>query len=155
MSSWVDPNDRFLLAISRACKTSALLAWSSQLNIKLVFERWTSLDFLTWNFIWLLSPDSGLGHFACDFMWDDDDPHYIGSYQHKSNQFQPFSPSQKPRTEAFSRIWSRCNVIDLVPIWEFPGVNSQFQGTNHRCMRLRLPFIYRFVALTPWFFPLS
>ena len=79
----------------------------------------------------------------------DDDPHYIRSYQHKSNQFPPFSLSQRPRTPAFSGIQSHCNVIGLVPIWEFPGLNSQFRGTNHRCMRLRLPFVYRFLALTP------
>ena len=85
----------------------------------------------------------------------DDDPHYIGSYQHKSNQFLPFFLSQRPRTPVFSRIWSHCNIIGVVPIREFPGVNSQFQGTNHRCMGLRLLFVYSFLALTSWFFSFS
>ena len=65
-----------------------------------------------------------------NYLHVDDNPHNIRDNQDKSNQLPPFSLSQRPSTPAFSRTQSRCNVIGLVSIWEFPGVNSQFQGTS-------------------------
>ena len=78
----------------------------------------------------------------------------------KSIQFPPFSLSLKPRTQAFSGIWSCCNVIGFSPNLEisrdqFPisGYKSQVHETAAAfCLQVfsHYPLIFLFFLIRLW-----